>query len=126
MEEKKMAEGVSKEEFLASVDEIKNDIVKSRNRSVTDAEMGSAVGGIGGKGECTCPKCGKPMKKVQFGDMKEPFWKCDECDINQMLDDAETIEMYKALERKFGPTYVEKTYGYPMWYKYVKPFHADV
>ena len=121
-----MSEELSKDAFLLKVDEIKNKIVQERNSSVSDEEMGSAIGGIGGPGECTCPKCGKPMKKVQFGDMKEPFWTCHDCDINQMLDDAETVKMYKALERQFGSKYVKNTYGYPVWYSHVKHFHADV
>lgn len=85
---------------------------KISNTALGDDEMKKAQGGFGGANETTCPKCGKPMKKVNnpYGD---DSWHCDDCDIDQICTDAEYIEILKAAEA------AGQTQGlvYPVWWK---------
>ena len=83
-------------------------------RALSDSEVGRVAGGVGGADEATCPKCGKPMEKIAFGG-GDPMWKCDKCGVNQLLPDAEFIEMVKYMEQ-IGYSGIE----YPIWWNQVK------
>ena len=95
-------------------------------RALSDSEVEKVAGGVGGADEATCPKCGKPMKKIVFGGCGkpmekiafgggDPMWKCDKCGVNQLLPDAEFIEMVKYMEQ-IGYPGIE----YPIWWNQVK------
>ena len=83
-------------------------------RALSDSEVEKVAGGVGGADEATCPKCGKPMKKIAFGG-GDPMWECGACGVNQLLPDAEFIEMVKYMEQ-IGYPGIE----YPIWWNQVK------
>ena len=85
-----------------------------RLRALSDSEVEKVAGGVGGADEATCPRCGKPMKKIVFGG-GDPMWKCSKCGVNQLLPDAEFIEMVKYMEQ-IGYPGIE----YPIWWNQVK------
>jgi ribosomal protein L37AE/L43A len=87
----------------------------NKNMEINDEDMKKAAGGLGGTNEATCPKCGKPMK-WQDNPYGDGIWHCDACNENQMLSDAETIEMIKAAEAS-GQT---QGLVYPVWWDKVK------
>lgn len=83
-------------------------------RALSDSEVEKVAGGVGGADEATCPKCGKPMEKIVFGG-GDPMWQCSKCGVNQLLPDAEFIEMVKYMEQ-IGYPGIE----YPIWWNQVK------
>lgn len=84
-----------------------------KNTALSDEEMMKATGGVGGANEATCPKCGKPMPRVDnpYGD---GYWHCGACNINQICSDAEYIELVRILEQQ-GVSGIE----YPVWWPQV-------
>jgi hypothetical protein len=85
-----------------------------RTRLLSDADMEAVSGGVGGANEATCPICGKPMKATgqEFGD---GFWICETCGVNQLVSDAEFIEIVKYMEQ-LGYPGIE----YPVWWNQIK------
>ncbi len=85
------------------------------SKKIDDMDLKAVTGGLGGENEATCPKCGKPMNKIS-----NPYgadsWKCDGCNVTQMLSDADYILMLKAAEA------AGQTQGlvYPIWWDKVK------
>lgn len=90
-------------------------MAENKNMAMNDEALAKATGGIGGANEATCPKCGKPMKKNNnpYGD---DIWHCDACNVDQMLSDAETIEIIKAAEAAGQTQGLE----YPVWWNKIK------
>ncbi len=84
-------------------------------RLLNESDLESVSGGVGGNNEATCPQCGATMRRVEnnYGD---PFWKCDSCDIMQIVSDAEYIQMIKEAE-KYGQT---QGLVYPVWWNQVQ------
>lgn len=109
MEENKYTQFISKSRNEA------NKLGKKMNTELSDMDMATAVGGVGGANEATCPVCGKAMKTVSnpYGDS---FWRCDKCKIDQICSDAEYIEMIKLCEQ------LGQTQGivYPVWWNSIK------
>lgn len=83
-------------------------------QSLSDAEMERVSGGVGGANEATCPVCGKPMS-VSGGEHGDSFWICKTCNVNQLVSDAEFIEIIRMMEQMGYPG-IE----YPVWWKQVK------
>ena len=86
----------------------------SKNVAMSDDDMANATGGVGGANEATCPECGKPMKKKDnpYGDS---LWECPSCHVNQLLSDAEYIEMVRAMEAAGMANQIV----YPVWWKQI-------
>ncbi|MCR5604303.1 MAG: hypothetical protein K6G27_11470 [Lachnospiraceae bacterium] len=109
MEENKYTQFISKSRNEA------NKQGRRANTALPDDEMAKAIGGLGGMKEATCPVCGKPMKEVPnpYGD---PYWRCEECKVDQICSDAEYIEILKFCEL------TGQTQGlvYPVWWDKVK------
>ncbi len=80
--------------------------------ALSDRDLEKVAGGVGGANEATCPICGKPMRvDKSFGD---PIWYCDKCDVNQIVSDAEFIEIVRYMEQLGYPV------DYPVWWKLIK------
>lgn len=84
-----------------------------RRRILSDRELETVAGGVGGSNEATCPVCGKPMVMTgqEFGD---GFWYCGDCGVNQIVTDAEFIEIVRYMEQLGYPV------EYPVWWNQIK------
>ena len=81
--------------------------------ALSDDALAEVVGGVGGAGEGTCWKCGAPAE------WDGSVWFCKNCHQGVSLDDAEAIALIKKLEASVGKEHLEKTNGYPVWWKKV-------
>ena len=103
--------------YQAFIDEHRGELEKLRkakNAALSDDEMASATGGVGGAHEATCPQCGQPMEYVdhEFGDN---FWTCSSCNMIQYFSDAEYIEVVREIEKAGGSNQIV----YPVWWSQV-------
>lgn len=109
MEENKYTQFISKARNEA------NKLGRQINTELSDEDMAKANGGLGGANEATCPSCGMPMKVVNnpYGDN---YWTCEKCKVDQLVSDAEYIEMIKLCEQ------IGQTQGivYPVWWNKIK------
>lgn len=114
-----MAE-ITREEYSKRFNEEAKKFRARSNAALSDEEMANAKGGVGGSNEATCMRCGRPMvrQNSEFGDS---MWYCSSCGEYQMLSDAETIEMIRAIEAECGSSYVKEYLGgYPVWWSKIK------
>ncbi len=97
---------------------MKNYREAAKNTELSDLDMESARGGVGGANEATCPKCGRPMSRPQDHDPSGPHsdvWTCDACGTNQLFTDAETIEVIRYMEKAGLQSQIE----YPIWWSQI-------
>lgn len=87
--------------------------VGAEKAALTDQNLEKVAGGVGGANEATCPICGIPMRKTDSG-FGDPFWVCDKCGTNQIVSDAEFIEIVRYMEQLGYPV------DYPVWWKLIK------
>ena len=102
-----------RDSFLALFDEEGRHALAGQARALSDEEIASVAGGVGGAGEGTCWYCGKPA--VWNGSV----WFCKDCHKGVSLDDAETIKLYKSVELQFGRDYILTHGSYPVWWDQV-------
>ena len=111
---------ITREEYTKRFNEEAKKFRARSNSALNDEEMANAKGGVGGANEATCIHCGMPMvkKNSEFGDS---MWYCSACNEYQMLSDAETIGMIKAIEDEYGSSYVRQYLGgYPVWWSTIR------
>ena len=81
--------------------------------ALSDRELEKVAGGVGGADEATCPKCGKPMT-VNHNPYGDDTWYCKDCDLTQLLSDAEFIEMVDVMKMLGYPVEL------PVWWEKIK------
>lgn len=93
----------------------KEEVLKARRAApLSDEQVESVAGGVGGDNEATCPVCGTPMQ-LSGQTYGSGVWVCGKCGAGQLFTDAETIEMIRYMEA-IGYPGIE----YPVWWNQVK------
>lgn len=95
---------------------LKNYRDKAKNIELSDDDMSSAQGGVGGANEATCPNCGKPMAAGNYPGIGKG-WKCASCGLATDCSDAEYIQIIRYMEQAGIPA---ADIGYPIWWKLIK------